>query len=116
MHWLLAATAGLALALIFYALVRLRIILAPRLGERLGQWARWTTWVILIGLMVVFANGGLWMLRNVLTAQYGIDTPFLHEMLYAVVAFVAGFLLVTGHVGRNRSTTDCQKDQPGESL
>ena len=102
MHWILAAAAGVALALVFYALVCLRITVAPRLGERFGQWARWATWVFLIGLMVILANAGLWVLRLLLTTQHGVDAPFLHEMLYAIVAFVLGFLLVTGHVGRNR--------------
>lgn len=102
MHWVLAAAAGVILALAFYSLVRLRILLAPRLGHRFGQWARWTTWVLLIGLMVLLANAGLIVLRNLLTSHHGVEAPFLHEMLYAVVAFVTGFILVTGYVGRNR--------------
>lgn len=102
MHWILAAAAGVALALVFYALVCLRIIVAPRLGERFGQGARWATWVLLIAFMVIVANAGLWLLRNFLITQHGVHAPFLHEMLYAVVAFVLGFLLVTRHVGRNR--------------
>ncbi len=103
MQWLVAVIEGILLALIFYALVRLRMSLAPWMRDRFGERARWTTWVVTIGVMVLCANGGLILLRRALHEQYGIDTPFLHEMLYAMVSFAVGFALVSRHVTRNRN-------------
>lgn len=102
MQWIIAAGAGLILSVLFYALVVLRMSLAPLMRDRFGDRARWATWIVTIGLMVLLANIGLVLLRQVLHEQHGIDAPFLHEMLYAVFAFAVGFALVNRHVTRNR--------------
>jgi hypothetical protein len=103
MHWLFDIAAGTALALILYLLVRVRMQMAPRMRERYGSYARWAVWVLTFALMVVFANLGLSMLRQSLHSQFGIDTPFLDEILFALVAFVIGFYLVFSYVKRNRN-------------
>ena len=90
------------LSLLFYSLVRLRMNLGPRMRDRFGERARMITWGVTIGLMVLLANAGLVALRWILHEQHGIDAPFLHEMVYAVFAFVIGFILVNRHVTRNR--------------
>ena len=90
------------MSLIFYALVLLRMNVAPRMRDRYGDRARWATWVVTIGLMVLLANAGLIVLRQVLHEQYGVDAPFMHEMVYALLAFAIGFVLVNRHVTRNR--------------
>jgi len=104
MHWLTAMGAGLIMSLIFYALVRVRMTVAPKMRDRFGDRARWATWVVTIGLMVVLANVGLVLLRQVLHQQHGVDAPFLHEMVYALLAFAIGFVLVNRHVTRNRDS------------
>jgi len=101
-HWLIAVGAGVVLSILFYALVRIRIAVAPRIRSRFGDRARWATWVFTIGLMVLAANAGLIILRQVLHEQYGVDAPFMHEMVYALLAFAIGFVLVNRHVTRNR--------------
>jgi len=102
MHWLTAVGAGLLLSLIFYVLVRVRMTVAPKMRDRFGDRARWATWVFTIGLMVILANAGLVLLRQTLHQQFGVEAPFMHEMVYALLAFVVGFALVNWHVRRNR--------------
>lgn len=76
--------------------------LAPLIRERFGERARWATWIVTIGLMVLLANIGLILLRTVLHEMHGVDAPFMHEMIYALLAFAIGFSLVNRHVTRNR--------------
>ncbi len=102
MHWLIPAGEGIVIAFVFYALVRVRMWLGPRMRDRFGEHARTATWVLTIGLMVVAANVGLIWLRRILHDEHGVDAPFLHEMLYAFVAFAVGFGLVFWHVIRKR--------------
>ena len=102
MHWFVAVGAGVLLSLLFYVLVRVRMTVAPKVRDRFGERARGATWVITIGLMVVVANVGLIVLRQVLHEQHGVVAPFMHEMIYAVIAFAIGFVLVNRHVTRNR--------------
>jgi uncharacterized membrane protein len=104
MHWLFDIVAGVALALLLYALVRVRMRMAPRMRDRFGDYARWAIWVVTIGLMVVLANLGLVLLRQLLHSRFGIDVPFPDEMVFAVVAFGVGFFLVFRHVTRNHDS------------
>ena len=69
MHWLFDIAAGVVLALFLYLLVRVRMRMAPRMRDRFGDYARWATWVVTIGLMVVLANLGLVLLRQLLHSR-----------------------------------------------
>lgn len=114
MPWFLDAIAGLILAGFFYVLVRLRMRYAPSIGRRFGQWARWTTWVIVGLLMVGIANLELFGLREILRERFGLESPFVHELLFALIAFGVGFWLVARHAGRNRDNAD-DSDHGGEA-
>ncbi len=103
MHWFIDIAAGVFLALLFYALVRVRIFVAPRMRERYGDYARWATWCVTAGLMIALANLGLIQLRKILHSQYSIDAPIQDELVFSLVAFVVGFYLVFRHVARSRS-------------
>ncbi|NND54401.1 MAG: hypothetical protein HKN56_05450 [Gammaproteobacteria bacterium] len=102
MPWLIDIVAGIAMSIIFYTLVRIRMTMAPKMRDRFGARARWATWALTIGIMVVLANLGLIVLRRVLHTHHGIEAPFVHEMVFALLAFAIGFALVNRHVTRNR--------------
>ncbi|MEE4185793.1 MAG: hypothetical protein V2J12_08500 [Gammaproteobacteria bacterium] len=110
MAWALDIAAGLALGLLFFALVRLRMIVAPWLGAKVGQWARWSVWVAICVVMIAAANLELWALRQVLHQQFGLTAALLHELVFAVVGFGSGFLLITRYVTRRHENT-CAEDR-----
>lgn len=102
MTWILDLLAGVLLSLLFYALVRVRMKLAPKMNDHFGAWARWSTWAVITILMVIAANVVLGILRNVLHESYDIDQSIFHELLFALVALAGGYYLVTRYVTRDR--------------
>jgi hypothetical protein len=102
MPWLMDIVAGIALAAIFYGLVRVRMYIAPILRDRYGAPARWTVWVIVGLLMITVANLGLLLLRQALHDQFNLTASFFHELLFASIAFGGGLVLVVLHVTRGR--------------
>ena len=109
MPWFIDMLAGVALAVVLFWLVRFRMSVAPRMRTKFGDWARWTTWVIVAVLMVAAANVGLFLLRDVLHERYALLSTVRHEVVFAVTALAVGYLLVSRHVLRNRDSA------PGES-
>lgn len=112
--WFLDFFAGLILALLFYGLVCLRMLVGPMMYHRYGPWARWTAWIIVGLLMIVAANLMLLALRFLLHDQFPLIPPFFHELLFATIAFGGGFFLVAWHVTRQRrnnpqANSDCRK-------
>lgn len=105
MAWALDIAAGVALGLVFFALVRLRMVVAPWLGRKIGQWARWSMWVVTGVAMIAAANLGLWAVRQVLLQQFGLTEALLHEMVFALAGFGSGFFLLTRYVTRRRENT-----------
>jgi uncharacterized membrane protein YuzA (DUF378 family) len=108
--WALDTAAGVALGLVLFALVRVRMVVAPWLGMKLGQWARWSVLVVVAALMIAAANFGLWALREILNQQFGLTATLLHEIVFAVVGFASGFVLLTRYVTRRRENT-CVADR-----
>ena len=112
--WLIDVLAGVTLAIGLYALVRVRMIAAPRMRERYGSWARWTVWALVALLMVVLANLELMALREILHSWFKFDSSLAHEIIFAVVALVGGYFLVARYVRRQRtmdsanSESDCR--------
>jgi len=102
MPWLVDTLAGIALAAVLFALVRFRMAFAPKMRDRYGAWARWTVWVIVVVLMVAAANLSLILLRDVLHERFAILSTLRHEVVFAVTALAAGYLMVSRHVLRNR--------------
>jgi len=114
MPWLIDVLAGVTLAIGLYALVRFRMVVAPRMRERFGSWARWTVWALVALLMVVLANLELMALREILHSWFKFDSSLAHEIIFAVVALVGGYFLVARYVRRQRtmdsanSESDCR--------
>ena len=98
MPWLVDMLAGIALAVVLFWLVRFRMAFAPRMRDRFGSWARWTTWVIVAVLMVAAANVGLYLLRDVLHERFALLSTLRHEMVFAVTALAVAYMLVSRHV------------------
>jgi Na+/proline symporter len=103
MPWFVDVLAGTALAVLFYWLVRFRMSVAPLMRDRFGSWARWTTWVVAILMMILVANLELFGLRQLLRQYFHLETVFVHEALFALVALAFGYFLVSRHAIRNRS-------------
>ena len=114
MPWFIDILAGAFLALGLYALVRFRMVAAPRMRDRYGSWARWTVWVLVAVMMVVLANLELMALREILHSWFKFDSSLAHEIIFAVVALVGGYFLVARYVRRQRtmdsanSESDCR--------
>jgi len=106
MSWLIDVFAGLLLACMLYGLVRFRMLAAPKARHRFGNWARWAIWVLVAILMVLVANLELVGLRQILREYFGINQSLAHEMIFALVALGAGYLLVSRFVMRNRDEDD----------
>jgi len=114
MPWFIDILAGAFLALGLYALVRFRMIAAPRMRDRYGSWARWTVWVLVAVMMVVLANLELMALREILHSWFKFDSSLAHEIIFAIVALLGGYFLVARYVRRQRtkdsanSESDCR--------
>jgi predicted MFS family arabinose efflux permease len=102
MHWVLDIVLGVLLACILYAIVRLRMKVAPKMRDRFGSFARWSVWVLTLLLMVVMANVGLIMLRQMLRDWLGFDSDWMDELLFSLVSLSLGVALVGRHVIGNR--------------
>lgn len=100
MPWIIDVLAGLLLAALLYALVRLRMRVAPVARDRYGAPARWAIWVLIAILMIIVANLELIGLRNILHGTFGVESSLPHELLFALVALVAGYFLVARYVVR----------------
>jgi len=103
MPWFIDILAGAFLALGLYALVRFRMIAAPRMRDRYGSWARWTVWVLVAVMMVVLANLELMALREILHSWFKFDSSLAHEIIFAIVALLGGYFLVARYVRRQRT-------------
>ena len=103
MHWLVDIVLGVLLACILYAIVRLRMNVAPKMRDRFGSLARWSVWVLTLALMVIMANLGLLMLRQLLREWLGFDSGIMDELLFSLVSLSLGVMLVARHVLSNRA-------------
>lgn len=117
MPWLIDVLAGVILALGLYGLVRFRMMAAPRMRDRYGPWARWSIWVLVAALMVLLANLELIALREILHSWFRSDSSLIHEIIFAIVALLGGYFLVSRYVRRQRkpgsqsSDSDCRIDK-----
>lgn len=102
MPWIVDFLAGLSLALLLYWLVRFRMVAAPAMRDRFGAWARWSIWVLVAALMVLVANLELIGLRRILHDQFNIDSLLVHEIIFAMVTLIGGYLLVSRYVMRRK--------------
>jgi succinate dehydrogenase hydrophobic anchor subunit len=102
MPWCVDVLAGVALGALLYWLVRFRMSVAPRMRDRFGNWARWTTWLVVLLLMILVANLELLGLRQLLHDYFELETIFVHEALFALVALAFGYWLVSRYATRNR--------------
>ena len=110
MPWFIDVLAGFFLALGLYALVRFRMMAAPKMLARYGSWARWATWMVVAILMVVVANLELMALREILHSWFGFDSSLAHEIIFSIVALVGGYFLVATYVRRDRDPNSTDKD------
>lgn len=111
MVWVLDIVAGLILGLAFFLLVRLRMVVAPWLGQKLGQWARWVMWVFVSVAMIAVANVELFALRRILNQEFGLTSALFHELLFALIGFGSGFWLISRYITRRREK--CATEQVG---
>jgi len=98
MPWIVDVLAGLLLAVLLYALVRFRMLAAPKMRDRFGSWARWAVWLIVGIFMIGIANLELIGLRQLLHEWFGEEALLLHEIVFALVALAAGYFLVARYV------------------
>jgi len=98
MAWVVDVLAGLLLAAVLYSLVRFRMLAAPKMRDRFGPWARWSIWLLVALLMIAIANLELIALRQLLPNWFGHESSLAHEILFALVALVAGYFLVARYV------------------
>lgn len=112
MAWALDIAAGVVLGLTFFVLVRLRMLVAPWLGRKLGQWARWLMWVVIGLTMITVANLELFGLRLILNEQFGLTSAFFHELLFALIGFGTGFFLITRYVTGRRENQSAADRRP----
>jgi hypothetical protein len=114
MPWFIDVLAGFILALGLYALVRLRMVVGPWMRARYGGWARWAVWVLVAALMVLLANLELIALREILHSWFKFESLLAHEMIFAIVALLGGYFLVSRYVRRqgkkdsSNSDSDCR--------
>ena len=114
MPWVIDVLAGVSLALGLYALVRFRMMAAPRMRDRYGSWARWAVWVLVSLMMVLLANLELIALREILHSWFDFDSSWAHEIIFALVALLGGYFLISRYVRRDRtkepsnSNSDCR--------
>jgi len=102
--------AGVSLAIGLYALVRFRMMAAPRMRDRYGSWARWAVWVLVSLLMVLLANLELIALREILHSWFKADSSWAHEIIFALVALLGGYFLISRYVRRDRSKEQSNSD------
>jgi|GEM_PF-1997114 len=92
--WLITGVSGLILGAILYGCVRLRMHFGPLAAARYGAMGRLEVWVGTLVLMIVVANGGLYLLRALIPGNA--DTP--HELVFAGLAMLVGVIMVTRRV------------------
>ena len=97
--WIIATAAGIALGLLLYLCVRLRMWLGPIIRDRFGQWARRLYWIVTIAVMVVLANAGLLLVRE----WVGIDAAnlLLLEIWFALLALGTAMSMIYRRIRRN---------------
>ena len=115
MPWFVDILAGLLLAVMLYWLVRFRMVMAPRMRDRYGNWARWSTWAVIIVLMIVISNLELLGLRQLLHERFGLEAVFIHELLFALVALIGGYFLVSRYATRDRGKNAGKKSSCTDS-
>ena len=96
--WIISTLTGIALGMVFYGCVRLRMHFGPRVRDRYGENARHIFWVFIIVCMVLLANSGLILLRSFLPPEPA--NLILLELWFAVTALIVGFLLVYRRITR----------------
>lgn len=99
--WIAAGIAGAGLGLAFYACVRLRMHLGPRIRERFGNQARRAYWLVTMAVMVLIANLTLLGLRKWRAESLHIDEHLPSEMLFLALAVSIAFGLIFLRMTRN---------------
>ena len=98
--WLPATCAGVALGVLLFVCVRLRMAFAPMARERYGQGARLAVWILSIALMIALANGTLIGLRTYLLDTAHVNATLKYEIWFCALALAVGVFLVSGRVLR----------------
>lgn len=99
--WIAAAVAGAGLGLAFYACVRLRMHLGPRIRARFGNHARRAYWLITMAVMILIANLTLLGLRKWRAESLNIGEHLPSELLFLALAVSIAFGLISLRINRN---------------
>lgn len=102
LHWISATALGIALGLVLYGCVRLRMHYAPILKKRYGNWARESCWVAAVLAMIFSANAALMVLRAFLSAERAADDMLMLEIWFAVIALAVALKLIFMRMNRTQ--------------
>lgn len=104
MTWLMTAMLGLILGLCLYGMVRIRNACLPWARGTLGQVGYWTCWLAALALMLLAANVGIILVRQLVGLSVAEVAPLPLEMCFSVVALLTGGSLALRHARNCRRT------------
>lgn len=88
--WLMVATLGLILGLCLYVVVRLRNACLPWARTTLGQPGYWVCWLTALALMLLAANAGIALVRELAGFSVTDMASLPLEICFTLVALVTG--------------------------
>jgi cytochrome c biogenesis factor len=101
--WLMTAALGLLLGLCLYGLVRLRNACLPWARGTLGQFGYWVCWLAALALMLLAANVGIILVRQLVGQSVVEVAPLPLEVCFTLVALLTGGSLALRHARNCRS-------------
>ena len=101
--WIAATLAGLALGLLFYGCVRLRMHFGPILRKQFGNGMRQVYWVFTFILMIGLANLSLYALRAYFASLKETTSYLLPEIWFVALAVLLAMTLIFRRMNRNKS-------------
>lgn len=86
----MTATLGLVLGLCLYGLVRVRNACLPWARGAFGQPGYWLCWLAALALMLMAANTGIVLVREVVGLSVAEIAPLPREVCFTAVALLTG--------------------------
>lgn len=100
----MTATLGLILGLCLYGLVRVRNACLPWARGTLGTFGYWTCWLAALALMLMAANAGILLVREIVGLTVAETAPLPLEVCFTLVALLTGGSLAYRHARNCRRT------------
>ena len=97
MTWLMTAALGLLLGLCLYGTVRVRNACLPWVRGTFGQAGYWLCWLTALALMLLAANIGIILVRQLVGLSVAEVAPLPREVCFTVVALLTGGSLAFRH-------------------